>query len=358
VFSKHLFHRIGFTLIELLIVLAIVCLIMVLAIPAIQASREAARRTQCTSNERQLGVAFSNFEARNKTFPSCITLEVTGPLTDDFQVRMHNFMVDLLPFIEGGNLYKQYHRDAMFCAQENAGVIATPLQLCICPSAPTREKAPSSSFVPSTLFAQSDREHPVFGAILKQTDKKYSTTYQGGITDYSVPTETEDGLARHLGFKLPASGDSDLRSMFPSPFELAKGKLEPLFKSVMSGGSIQIAEQFRARDVKDGLSRTFMLTEVAGRPQRWQLGKHTGTLEPLTSAWADPWIAFRIEGIPLPSGERCVLQCDNNDEIYSFHRGGANFLFADGHVEFLSSETEPRLIEALMTPDQDDNKAN
>jgi prepilin-type processing-associated H-X9-DG protein len=73
------------------------------------------------------------------------------------------------------------------------------------------------------------------------------------------------------------------------------------------------------------------------------------------SAWADPFIAFRIGGLGEGAAEnRCLLQCDNT-ETYSFHPAGINFLFADGHVTTLAADTDPRLILALMTPNRHDD---
>ncbi|HWB45013.1 MAG TPA: DUF1559 domain-containing protein, partial [Hyphomicrobiaceae bacterium] len=108
----------GLTLIEVMLVVAIIGLLVSLSIPAIQASRETARRTQCTNNLRQYGVAFVNFEAQNKTFPSAFTLRLKGPLTVDPDVEMNNYVVDLLPYLEEQSVEALYHRDKLYCAPE------------------------------------------------------------------------------------------------------------------------------------------------------------------------------------------------------------------------------------------------
>lgn len=347
----------GITLIELLLVLAIISFLLLLAIPALQAARESARRSRCTHNLQQFGIALTNFEARNKAFPSSITLRVEGTLNDDFKIEMHNCIVDLLPFLDSTTLYAQYHRHAMFCAPENADAIAAPLRFAVCPSAPSRQTTPANTFVPSLRFAQSDREHPLFGAILKRADNKYSTTFEGAVSDYAVPLQVEDGLARALGYKVPEGSQPGLRSMFPSPLEEGTAALGPKFKALADGGRVELSIHIRARDVKDGLSHTMTFAEVGGRPQHWSMGKRNSKFEPLVSAWADPWISFRVKGFFTPDQERCVLDCDNDGEIYSFHPGGVNLLFADGHVDFLSADTDSLLILAFVTPDQDDNKS-
>src|SRR5262249_52633490 len=123
-----------------------------------------------------------------------------------------------------------------------------------------------------------------------------------------------------------------------------------LARAMLSPVPFDMKEQTRIKQITDGLSHTFMMSEDAGRPQRWQLGVHTQTGEPLDCAWASPAaLGFTIGGVGVP-----VMQQDNDHAIYSFHPNGAGFLFADGHVDFLSHDTEPRIIVAIMTPSSDE----
>ena len=89
------FRRSGFTLVELLVVIAIIGILVALLLPAVQAAREAARRTQCTNNMKQFGLGLQNYLSAKKTFPP-------GSIADTSRVSLH---VRLLPYMENQPLY-------------------------------------------------------------------------------------------------------------------------------------------------------------------------------------------------------------------------------------------------------------
>src|SRR5689334_4763006 len=94
-------HR-GFTLIELLVVMAIIAVLIALLLPAVQQAREAARRAQCKNNMKQLALAMHNYHETFNTFPMSAWIQVnvpTGSIPNG-----HNWMAQILPFIEQGNL--------------------------------------------------------------------------------------------------------------------------------------------------------------------------------------------------------------------------------------------------------------
>ena len=349
----------GLTLIELLIVLAIIVLLISLVVPAVQASRESSRRIQCNNNLHQFGVAFTNFESRNKAFPSSITVRLKGPLTTEPVYEMHNFMADLLPFLDEGGKVANFDKMALFCAEQNRPVIASPLTVALCPSSPRGENISQTKYVPSLRRHESERA--LYRAAWNAIDAKYSIDFVGGATDYGVPVNAEDGLANLFGYKIPKNDPAGLPSMFPSPIS-QKSTQQKLNSVVTKAGEVFFSIQTRASQVTDGLSHTFMMTEIAGRPQHWQFGMRTSAGEPLPSSWADPEGAtFDIKSIDSPKG-KCIIQCGNSGEngdidaeIYSFHPGGVNFLFADGHVQSLAADIDPHLLLTLMTPDQSDN---
>lgn len=94
-------HRgFGFTLIELLVVIAIIGILVSLLLPAVQSVREAARRTQCLNNIRQIGLAMQNYQSVAEKLPPGGTYRIGTPSSDSYSVQAR-----LLPFLEQGNLY-------------------------------------------------------------------------------------------------------------------------------------------------------------------------------------------------------------------------------------------------------------
>ncbi|MBI3464863.1 MAG: DUF1559 domain-containing protein [Planctomycetes bacterium] len=101
-------ERFGFTLVELLVVIAIIGILIALLLPAVQAAREASRRSHCQNNLKQLGVAVHNYELNHKTFPIGAWGGVYG-----------TWLLGLLPNIERDDLYRQYHRPAGMLGRNN-----------------------------------------------------------------------------------------------------------------------------------------------------------------------------------------------------------------------------------------------
>src|SRR5690606_35812635 len=102
----------GFTLIELLVVIAIIAVLIALLLPAVQQAREAARRSQCRNNLKQLGIAMHNYHDVHRTFPYGFR-EIGGTGAAEI-TRRDTWFQAILPFIDQANLYTAYiqgHRD-------------------------------------------------------------------------------------------------------------------------------------------------------------------------------------------------------------------------------------------------------
>jgi prepilin-type N-terminal cleavage/methylation domain-containing protein/prepilin-type processing-associated H-X9-DG protein len=148
--------RRAFTLIELLVVIAIIAILIALLVPAVQKVREAAARTQCINNLKQLGLAMHSYHDANKKFPR----NYTQVGTNAWEALGANFLI--LPYIEQAPLYQQGM--AHYSTTPNAGnwswmynnLMNTPLAVFRCPSsppAPARGSNPSGWDGPGTSYA-------------------------------------------------------------------------------------------------------------------------------------------------------------------------------------------------------------
>jgi prepilin-type N-terminal cleavage/methylation domain-containing protein/prepilin-type processing-associated H-X9-DG protein len=281
----------GFTLIELLVVIAIIAILIGLLLPSVQKVREAASRTRCVNNLKQLGVALHDFHDANYCFPP-------GELTKKPKA---NWVPFIFPYLEQGPLFDRYDfttnwDDAKTNDTNLGGTNATPVRFLICPSAPP---AP-----------------PRTGARNR------------GVNDY------------------PATVNVDLaNAKLTSPPAADTTFLGILGKNVRR----------RLTDVADGTSNTLLLAECSGRNDNFVLGKQVKdkVLNASDTAWANPANSLRaIQGADpttgLPPGN-CGVNCNNDGEVYSFHLSGANVLYGDGSVRPLAAMTDINVVVALVT---------
>jgi prepilin-type processing-associated H-X9-DG protein len=210
-----------------------------------------------------------------------------------YQPVRHGWAVFLLPNIEQQQLYNAYHLDQNLGAPANQNVVAHPLKIFWCPSTPEQDRY--------------DYTHGLFPA--------YGG--RGACGDYAPTWGTDPVLT---------TGDC---------------------RGVLVGNDMT-----RLTDIADGTSNTTLLTEDAGRPKVWQ----AGTAGPDQAVTGGPWAGFET-GITLegsqPDGTSrpgpCALNCTNDHEVYSFHGGGANAVFADGHIQLLNRGLSLQVLAALIT---------
>jgi prepilin-type N-terminal cleavage/methylation domain-containing protein/prepilin-type processing-associated H-X9-DG protein len=296
----------AFTLVELLVVIAIIGTLIGLLLPTVQKIRWAAGRLSCANNLRQIGLAYHNYESAYHEFPPAY-------LTDANKAA--GWGTFILPQLEQDNLYKIYTFTAPFFYAnpafgiDNQSVVNTKLKIFQCPMSPPRDDPYSYTF-----------NFPGYPPI----------SWQASPSDYSPVAGVSPYLAGYLGLNY-------------TPQQL-QGALRPDKGTTFAGFT-------------DGTSNTIFIAEIAGKNELWQAGHDTG--QPLSGffggegGWGDATSAASQlygssgDGTVFPG--TCGINCSNDYGLYGFHTGGANMLFADGAVHFVSNATDIMTLIALIT---------
>lgn len=129
----------GFTLVELLVVIAIIGILIGLLLPAVQSVREAARRTQCLNNLRQIGLATINFHDSHRAFPPSRISSPRDVLFNRYD-GAESWFVRIMPFVEQNNLYQQWDLTTDYDTQDDEAV-DTPIATFICSTRRTLSNA-------------------------------------------------------------------------------------------------------------------------------------------------------------------------------------------------------------------------
>jgi prepilin-type N-terminal cleavage/methylation domain-containing protein/prepilin-type processing-associated H-X9-DG protein len=318
----------GFTLIELLVVIAIIAILIGLLLPAVQKIREAAARMKCTNNLKQIGLALHNYHDANNYFPPGYVDRNTNRIStpDNDLGPGWGWASYLLPYLEQDNLYKQINFTQGVGVGVNTAVSQQSLTIYQCPSDPYHQVFPvyDSNFTkPIATVAH--------GNYVGCNGWEECFNNAGGAGDGSG----SDGLAGGLGQSGNGLFYRNSRSTFAS--------------------------------VTDGLSNTIFVGERSGNhsPSTWT-GAVAGGRCPAWMATQPPTPYSPPPGPAYDNadfGEALVLAHGNAthvpsadfpifdpDVFYSMHAGqGANFLFGDGSVHFLTSSINPYTFQYLCT---------
>ncbi|TWU08672.1 hypothetical protein CA54_39080 [Symmachiella macrocystis] len=226
------FRRRGFTLTELLVIIGIIVVLIALLLPNVRQAREAARRTHCRNNLKNIGLALHNYHDAYGGFPPAHTVDADGK-------PLHSWRMLIVPYLQKGTVYERTDFSKPWDDPANTEVAAMLEPIYVCPS---------------TVI---ERDY---------------TSYLAVVTPESCMRPTE---------------------------------MRPI------------------TDITDGMSNTIMVAEVPVK-------------------YAVPWMA------PQDADEHLVLSPKPDDDFH--HAGGSFYLFADGGVQFISSETETATLRGLITP--------
>jgi prepilin-type N-terminal cleavage/methylation domain-containing protein/prepilin-type processing-associated H-X9-DG protein len=315
--------RKAFTLVELLVVIAIIGILVALLLPAVQAARAAAWRASCQNNVRQLGLAVHNYADAKKTLPASVR---PPGLTTLPRIAGLTF---LLPFIEETARFSQYDQKKDWFDPVNKPLVNQRISIFQCPSVPNEERLdgrPEGSPWVNDTGAPTDYSPTIY------VDQRLKTA---GLVDQAA-----------IGVP-PAAGSPGL-------------------------GLLAYNLTTKLKDITDGLSKTIMYAESAGRPYLYRRGRLIESFPEKRvngGGWCRPASDISIDG---SSGDGstdpgpCAINCANGAEMgatfphpyyvsvgtgepYSFHPGGANFCMGDGSVRWINDTIDIREFARLVT---------
>jgi len=298
--SRRSFSRRGFTLIELLVVIAIIAILIALLLPAVQQAREAARRTQCRNNLKQLGLALHNYHDAHRVFPpACIRgrqgtnlgIEQTG-----------TWLIYILPYIDQASLYNTFNFPFVgglyglgSYGTANMAMVHTPIPAFICPSDPDAKVKPFGTWFCNTP---------------PNSNGDYATTNYAGMTHSVWRIGTEAGGS---------------------------------FPTFSYDGTLGNSGRTGIQDVLDGTSNTIIVAEVANSPTNgWPWGWDGA----LTDARLTPNAPGTWPGNGVWTNSR---EGANAQTASSYHEGGIHVGMADGAVRFISENIDLGLYRSLAT---------
>lgn len=327
----------GFTLVELLVVMAIIGILVGMLLPAVQMVREAARRTSCLNNMKQLAIAAQNYQSAHLKYPAASDSRVAPN-------RGYSLHCYLLPYLEEGNIYDAFMLSLSNGADDRGALSAGYMvDVFMCPSATQADY----------YRGHKDLNNADIAPALPGGGSNFSTHYLGvagpvnltnGANETYTPWSPTGGLvSRHgvFGAWTPGTGanltvDASTAFVNQAPRTAAKTSV----------------------DIGDGMSNTFMFGETSRTrntspnvlhfPRRngWAFGQNFGQLASARSVGPYRLNMPNIDGQGIAPNER---------PFNSNHPGGVNFSLCDGSNRYVSDTVDITVLQSFASMDLGDS---
>ncbi len=299
--------RQGFTLIELLVVIAIIAILVALLLPAVQQAREAARRSSCKNNLKQIGLALHNYHDVHKTFPQG---GMGRPQSTEGPTNNFSWLVYILPMLEQNALYDQFNFNEYYTTTNNRAAAMNRVETYFCPSS-------------------------------RNADQKSNVT--------NVWAMHYLGLAGPIG---AVNGANPTRN-----YQFA-GNNSSSHGGVGQSGILTMNQNRTFADITDGTTNTLLAGEFSGRvgltgssPLRpWLQGANTNGSNAAMYCCKNIKKTINEEASYVGSDP---LKRFNDVSTSSQHKGGAQFLLGDGGVRFLSENINFGTYQNLASMDDE-----
>lgn len=289
--------RRGFTLVELLVVIAIIGILIGMLLPAVQQVREAARRIQCANNVRQLGLAVLNYESAHMHFPSGWT---TGNEMDPLEEPGWGWSAQLLPHIEGNNIYSRIDMTVAIDDHDHEDIIQTVIPVFLCSSDPANDVQNMDVHI-----EEDDHDHDHFVA------------------------QDDDDDHDHEGLWASRSNYS---GMFGS------GELDE--DHLLEGNGAFFANSWLSiSQFSDGTSNTIII------------GERTNEHGPISWVGMVPELDAPVARIVGAADHPLSDEHGHLEDFASNHPGGINVVLGDGSTHFVSRDISLQVYQALATRD-------
>jgi prepilin-type N-terminal cleavage/methylation domain-containing protein/prepilin-type processing-associated H-X9-DG protein len=336
--SRQAPRQSGFTLVELLVVIAIIGILVALLLPAVQAAREAARRTKCINNLKQMTLAIQNHESAKKRFPPGQLSGDEHPSCDSSSGKTFtNWAIEILPYCEEQPLYDRYDQKAFNTDPVNLPVLQTILPFQVCPTDPNGGRIGTPQVVGGPYEYAASSYRGVCGRGFYNNVNAYFDSHRPHDVHPKLRLQDRGTLFRVI--KSPGSTCEAAR---------------------ISPNAIKLSQ------ISDGASKTLLIGEYVTishllRATYWGYtfyGMNLGTVTLPLNCYTDPEFCTTdttyLNAQFDPDFDKCSVTPNVNYTCYhtfsGIHAGGTmNFCYCDGSVQTIASDVDLKIFAGAAT---------